>query len=1053
MAIIADLGSIRTSIELPIKGWNKNYGKITDDVKKYPKTTDKSLNKANKLWGLHTKNLKAASLGMVAFGTATVTALGFAVNAAGDFQQSMTNTQAVAGATTEELKELTSFAREMGKQTVFSATESANAMLSLASAGQEADEIMNSLKGTLDLAAATNSDLSFASKTVASTLSQFGLAASESDRIANVFTATISASQANMDKLATSMSVVGPVAKSIGLSLEETTSILGSLFNAGLDASTAGTSLRQAIAQLLKPTDDAKDALKGLNVETVDSGGKLRGITDIIRDLEKSGLSAADALTIFGVRAGPGMLALVSQGADAIEDLTAKVTDTTKASEIAALQVDTFQGQVKLLKSAFSELQITVGNEVLPVLTEYTTKLSGIINFTSDWAAENPILTSTLVKLGGAVGVVSLGLGALGFGALGAAKVAGVLKLMAIDVSILAGALGGGAGIAVIAGVGFSLAFGLASVALALKGLIAPSKDAGGAIDRITESVWDSTASLEANLTALKNVNIEAKDLRNTFPDVFTGTQIAGVKEYATQAAAAGEGLGTVVDKLLLIEKSREKSLEGQLATLRLTLESMRVDPKTIDAQIKKEKQRLEEAVIGSEAHTKALKRLEAQALKTGKAALLRLAQSTTQQKAATSGLQSEADKQVAVIKQRTKLETDFIKVNGIIQLGLVEKNVEEILTLHGKETKEKRDIRLKERQEGRKSRDKDLKEALFIPETVAKKVIKIREKTADESMQIDADGAVEFGKIQSVVRKEVDKTNRLVLDVTDQQIAAGERKGAALVDERNKEDKALNAARISWEDFGGTVADVFANVTRTSRVFNDTWIGVMTDWAIVNRKVLSTVSDLWQGKADSVVGSAVSIFGTMTSLIDSIVDAKRQMSRLESAERAERIERTAEIRGISFAEAAKIEAEETLSEADKKAARARGATRRGTRAGRATQERFPFPGAIPTGGIQFPSTTAKPIIIDRPATEIFIPRRPEGTDRFGRPVAGTVAMAPARTGGNVTFGDIIIQLPEGSEIQNLDSADWERIMRDSIQPAAEAIGLRFSRADNVMAS
>ena len=86
MATIGNLGSLRVGVELPIKGWNKNYGKVTDDVKKYPKTTDKALSRAGKAWDKHSKTIKAASIGMVAFGAATVTALGFAVNAAGDFQ-------------------------------------------------------------------------------------------------------------------------------------------------------------------------------------------------------------------------------------------------------------------------------------------------------------------------------------------------------------------------------------------------------------------------------------------------------------------------------------------------------------------------------------------------------------------------------------------------------------------------------------------------------------------------------------------------------------------------------------------------------------------------------------------------------------------------------------------------------------------------------------------------------------------------------------------------------------------------------------------------------
>jgi TP901 family phage tail tape measure protein len=259
---------------------------------------------------------------------------------------------------------------------------------------------MKSLQGTMKLAAATQSDLAFTSETVVSTLAAYRLEAEAADRVSNVFAATISGSQATMERLSTALSFVGPVAASVNISLEETSAIMGSLFNAGINASTAGTALRQSIAQLLKPTEDATKALDRLGVVVTNDEGELRNFTDIISDLEQAGLTAADAMAIFGIRAGPAMLALVSKGADAISNLTAEVTDTNKASEMAELQTATFQGKVKLLKSAIEELQISMGNKLLPVLTAYTVKVTDAINATIDWTNANPALIDGIARLG-----------------------------------------------------------------------------------------------------------------------------------------------------------------------------------------------------------------------------------------------------------------------------------------------------------------------------------------------------------------------------------------------------------------------------------------------------------------------------------------------------------------------------------------------------------------------------------------------------------------------------------------------------------------------------
>ncbi len=76
-------------------------------------------------------------LGMAATlaGGAIVAGMGLAIHVSGKFEQSMANVASVASATGEELQELSGFARQMGADTVFSATEAADAMYFLACLG------------------------------------------------------------------------------------------------------------------------------------------------------------------------------------------------------------------------------------------------------------------------------------------------------------------------------------------------------------------------------------------------------------------------------------------------------------------------------------------------------------------------------------------------------------------------------------------------------------------------------------------------------------------------------------------------------------------------------------------------------------------------------------------------------------------------------------------------------------------------------------------------------------------------------------------------------
>lgn len=360
-----------------------------------------------------TKKLASIGKGMTIAGALIVAGFGLAIKTAKKFEQSMANTASVAGATSEELKKLSDYARKMGEQSVFSASQAADGMYYLASAGMNVNEIMGALEGTLDLAAATASDLAYTSESVAATLSQFGLAAEEAGRVSNVFAAAISGSQATMEKMTNSMSYVGPMAKSMGMTLETTTGILMNLYNAGLNGSKAGTSLRMAFVKLIDPTTKGINALERLKISIEDSSGKMRPFEDIIDDLGKAGMSTADAMDIFGIRAGPAMMALVSQGTGAIREMTEAVTGTNKATEMAAMQIDTFEGAMKLLRSAFEELQITLVQELMPALKGMIEWITEGIKKVTAWMKANPKLTETIVKWTAAIGALMLILGPL----------------------------------------------------------------------------------------------------------------------------------------------------------------------------------------------------------------------------------------------------------------------------------------------------------------------------------------------------------------------------------------------------------------------------------------------------------------------------------------------------------------------------------------------------------------------------------------------------------------------------------------------------------------
>jgi len=239
----ANLGKLATAL-VEIKG---DQAKFVKDLN----STKTLMNGFDQQAVAMTRNIGMAFAGM---GVAVGAGLAVTVKPFADFEQVMTNVAAVSNSTQEEYKELSEFAKEMGETTVFSARESGLAMYYLASAGYSAQQQMESTAAVMELAAATQGDLSESAQLVVTSLKAFNLPATEAKRVVNLFAAGISSSQLKMESLGIAMPYVASVFNQLGYSIEATTAALGVLIDRGQPASMAGTRLATTMRKLLDPT-------------------------------------------------------------------------------------------------------------------------------------------------------------------------------------------------------------------------------------------------------------------------------------------------------------------------------------------------------------------------------------------------------------------------------------------------------------------------------------------------------------------------------------------------------------------------------------------------------------------------------------------------------------------------------------------------------------------------------------------------------------------------------------------------------------------------------
>jgi hypothetical protein len=258
-----------------------------------------------------------------------------AFNVVKDFEQSQANLASVLGTSVDKMGALTEQAKLLGATTTFTASQVAELHLEFAKLGFSQKQIEGMSTATLALAEATGSELGESASVVGATMRGFGLSVSETQRVTDVMAQSFSASSLDMAKFSTAMSSVAPVAKSAGKSVEETTALLGTLTDRGIDASSAGTGLRNMFLRSNKAGLTFDQALE-----------KIKNSTD------QTGAS----MDLFGTR-GATLGVILANNAESIDELTIRLLDSDGAAQkMADTQRDTLGGSIKLLQSAWEGL-------------------------------------------------------------------------------------------------------------------------------------------------------------------------------------------------------------------------------------------------------------------------------------------------------------------------------------------------------------------------------------------------------------------------------------------------------------------------------------------------------------------------------------------------------------------------------------------------------------------------------------------------------------------------------------------------------------------------
>lgn len=347
---------------------------------------------------------------------------GASVKLAVDFDKSMTKIESLVGIAGEEVAKMGDTAKQMATDTGRSASEAADALFFITSAGLEGEQAMNVLNASLQAAAVGLGDTATVADLATSAMNAYGSDTLSASGATDVLVAAVREGKLESSELAGAMGSVLPIASNMGVSFNEVGAAFAAMSRTGTNAAVASTQLRGILNGLLKPTKDAEDALAGMGLssaglrQSLKEDGLLATLEILKTNFEGNDQAAAK---VFGnVRALSGVMDLLGAGVDSTREIFAEMNNVQGATATAfeaTSQSASFQLQKALngVRNSLTEVGGTLLSAVLPHIQKFTSFIQGLIQSFMNLSPQTQSLVLGLTAIAAALPAILSVAGAL----------------------------------------------------------------------------------------------------------------------------------------------------------------------------------------------------------------------------------------------------------------------------------------------------------------------------------------------------------------------------------------------------------------------------------------------------------------------------------------------------------------------------------------------------------------------------------------------------------------------------------------------------------------
>lgn len=320
----------------------ENWQKLNAEVQRTKARLKELTSQAGQTKGVLEKlsSIKTGALAAYAAVAGAIRGIASAFGKITDFEQANANLSTIIGKNVKDIEAMTYSAMELGRTTEYTASQVTLLQTELAKLGFKEDAIMAMQEPVLHFATAIGTTLPEAAAMAGATLRMFGLEAKDTEDTLAVLTAGANNSALSFSYYQTAMATVGPVAKTFGFSLRDTVALLGTLANAGFDASSAATATRNILLNLA-------DSSGKLAVSLGKPASAFPELMDGLRQLKAQGVDLNTTLELTDKRSVSAFNTFLD-GADAAMELRDSLDDVNGVlKKTAEERINTVEGSVK----------------------------------------------------------------------------------------------------------------------------------------------------------------------------------------------------------------------------------------------------------------------------------------------------------------------------------------------------------------------------------------------------------------------------------------------------------------------------------------------------------------------------------------------------------------------------------------------------------------------------------------------------------------------------------------------------------------------------------